>query len=126
MKVRGILRETLEFILSVAKSSHPNEFIALLEVEDGVIQNLIFLPGTSVSDSLALLRMEMMPLGMRFGGTVHSHPSPHAIPSEEDLFTFSKLGGIHIIVAYPYDFESWKCYDSQGNEIELEILEEVE
>ncbi|MBC7114356.1 MAG: hypothetical protein PWR13_254 [Archaeoglobi archaeon] len=126
MKVRGILRETLEFILNVARSSHPNEFIGLLEVEDGIVKNIIFLPGTSVSDSLALLRMEMMPLGMRFGGTVHSHPSPNPLPSEEDLFTFSKLGGIHIIVAYPYEPESWKCYDSQGNEIELEIVEEEE
>jgi len=124
MKIRGILRGTLEFILEVARSSHPNEFIALLEVEDDIITDLIFLPGTSTSDSLALLRMETMPLGMKVGGTVHSHPSPHPIPSDEDLFTFSKIGGVHIIVAYPYDEKSWKCYDSSGKEISIEILEE--
>jgi proteasome lid subunit RPN8/RPN11 len=124
MRVRGILRETLEFILSVANSSHPNEFIALLEAEEEVIKDLIFLPGTATSDSLALMRLEMMPLGMKVAGTVHSHPSPPPVPSDEDLFTFSKIGGVHIIVAHPYDMKSWRCYNSSGKEIPLKVLEE--
>ncbi|RLF50490.1 MAG: peptidase, partial [Thermoplasmata archaeon] len=30
---------------------------------------------------------------------------------------------IHIIIAYPYEDDSWKAYDYSGKEIELEVVE---
>ena len=73
-KVKGIARETLRFILEVSKSSYPNEFAGLLQVENGIITEVLVLPGTESSESSALLKLFMMP-NMSSVGSVHSHPS---------------------------------------------------
>jgi proteasome lid subunit RPN8/RPN11 len=64
----------------------------------------------------------MMPVDFNIVGTIHSHPSPHPIPSDADLELFRKHGRIHIIIAYPYDKNSWKAYDYAGNETTLKIV----
>jgi proteasome lid subunit RPN8/RPN11 len=46
-KVWGIDREVLDMIIEVAKSNYPMEYIALLHQEDGVINELHFLPERS-------------------------------------------------------------------------------
>ena len=119
MKIR---RETLKFALEVAKESYPNEFVALLAGKKGIIEEIVFLPFSS-SEKLALIHMDMLPLGYRVYGTVHSHPSPSCKPSQADLIMFSKHGIVHIIVCYPFEEGCWRFYDKNGNEIELEIVD---
>ncbi|MEM0202439.1 MAG: Mov34/MPN/PAD-1 family protein [Archaeoglobaceae archaeon] len=116
-----IKRELLMAILESAKETYPYEFIALLSGEKGVISELIFLPSISGEES-AIIRLEMLPLGVKVYGTVHSHPSPCCEPSEEDFFLFTKFGRVHIIVCYPFTMNDWKCYDSKGEEIEIEVV----
>lgn len=123
MRIRGIARETLKFILEVCKSTHPNEFVGLLEQRDGIIYNVIVLPGTHSSRSGASIRLDMLPLGMSTVGSVHSHPSGDLTPSQTDLSMFSRKGWVHMIVAYPYDERSWAFYDHRGEKVEMGVME---
>ncbi len=124
-KIVGIAKDTLDFILEVSKSNHPREFIGMLYADADVITDVFFLPGTVSSDENAIIRLDMMPMGLGYVGSVHSHPHPAAMrPSEQDLLMFSRTGNCHIITFYPYAEDSWRCYDSKGEEIELEIVEQ--
>ncbi|MCC6027572.1 MAG: peptidase [Archaeoglobi archaeon] len=114
-------KELLKAILESAKSAYPYEFVALLTGEKGIISELVFLPSISGEES-ALIHLEMLPLGLRVYGTVHSHPSPCCEPSEEDFFLFTKFGKVHVIVCYPFTMKDWKCFDSNGEEIKLELV----
>jgi proteasome lid subunit RPN8/RPN11 len=114
-------RNLLLGILEAAKNSHPDEFIALISGSGNVMRELIFLPSISGSSS-ALIHLEMLPIGMKVFGTVHSHPSPNCRPSEDDLQLFTRFGKYHIIVCYPYTENSWKCYNRKGEEVELEVI----
>ncbi len=122
-QIFGINREALALILGASRSSHPREFAGVLRARDGVIQEVLLLPGTVSSNESALLRLHMLPIDPSACGTVHSHPSPSASPSQADLTLFSKFGRVHIIVAAPYDKRSWRAYDHIGNPIELEVTE---
>ncbi|AEA46939.1 Mov34/MPN/PAD-1 family protein [Archaeoglobus veneficus] len=117
-----ILRGVLKMALEAAKDMHPHEFVALLGGKGELINELVFLPFQSGSVS-AIIHMDMLPIGMRVLGTIHSHPSPNATPSQEDLQMFARFGKVHIIVAYPYGEDDWKCYDRSGQPTEIEVVE---
>ncbi len=121
--IRGIDQEVLELILHASRSSHPNEFAGVLRAKEGVISEVVFLPGTLSSERSAVMRLHMMPIDLTACGTVHSHPSPNFEPSGADLALFRKFGDVHIIVAFPYDESSWRAYDRQGNKVFLEVKE---
>ncbi|MBN1134138.1 MAG: Mov34/MPN/PAD-1 family protein [Methanosarcinaceae archaeon] len=122
MKIIGIARETLEFILKVSESSAPQEFAGLLRAEKGIIKDVVILPGTESSDRNAVIKLFMMP-NISSVGSVHSHPVPNLKPSKADLRLFRKTGTHHIIVGAPYDENSWQCYDSDGQVQVLPVLE---
>ncbi|MBW6470140.1 MAG: Mov34/MPN/PAD-1 family protein [Methanosarcinaceae archaeon] len=122
MKIIGIARETLDFILNVSKSSAPNEFAGLMQQTDGVITDIIILPGTESSDRNAVIKLFMMP-NIKSVGSIHSHPTPNVTPSKADLRLFGKTGSHHIIVGAPYDEKSWKCYDGDGQVQDLPVLD---
>ena len=63
----------------------------------------------------------MMPIDYTIIGTVHSHPSPSARPSDADLQLFRKHGKVHIISSLPFSVNSWKGYDQKGKEIDIKI-----
>lgn len=122
-KIQGILKDTLNFILEVSKSSYPNEFGGLLQInKDNIISDILILPGTLSGESSVNLNLFMMP-NISTVGTVHSHPSGHIIPSNADLHLFGKTGNYHIITGYPYNIDSWKCFNSSGEKRELRIIE---
>ncbi len=120
-----IRRKCLDLILECAKSNFPNEFGGLLRVDDDikdVISELVILPGTISGDSHAIFKMHMLPIDFSIVGTVHSHPSPSANPSDADLHLFRKHGRIHIIAANPFNKDSWRAYDHNGEEIEIKVI----
>jgi len=120
-----IARRCLNLIFEASKSSYPNEFGGLLRVDEKekhTIVELVLLPGTISGDSHAIFRMHMMPIDFSIVGTVHSHPSPVPRPSDADLQLFRKHGKIHIIVASPFSFSSWKAYNNLGDEINIEVI----
>ncbi|MCQ1534871.1 metal-dependent protease of the PAD1/JAB1 superfamily [Methanosarcina sp. KYL-1] len=122
MEIKGIASEALDFILEASKSMAPLEFAGLLQAKDGIITEVLILPGTESSDQNAVLRLYMMP-NMKSAGSVHSHPGPSRRPSRADLRLFSKTGNCHIIVGRPYDRQSWTCYDRGGNVRELPVVD---
>jgi len=122
MQIKGIASDTLNFILETSKSMAPEEFIGLLQENDGIITEVIVLPGTESSEQNAVIKLFMMP-NVKAAGSIHSHPGPNYKPSKADLRFFSKTGNCHIIVFYSYDRQSWKCYDNEGNIRELQVLD---
>jgi proteasome lid subunit RPN8/RPN11 len=120
-----IKKECLEFILECAKSSHPNEFGGLLRVDADrkhTIIETVILPGTVSGESHAIFKLHMLPIDFSIVGTAHSHPSPSFNPSDADLLLFRKYGKVHIVAAYPFDLSSWKAYDYNGKEIDIDII----
>ena len=115
-------RDCLTTILESSKSMHPKEFAGFLRAEGDVIREVLLLPGMIHGDRHAIFNLVMLPIDYSVVGTVHSHPSPSNKPSKEDLQMFFKYGKVHIIVAMPYDEDSWRAYDWNGKEIEVEVV----
>jgi len=121
--IRGIRKRVLKMILEASKDSIPNEFGALLRAKDGVIKELILLPGTEAGERSALFKLYMLPIDPTIVGTVHSHPSGFCYPSGADLDLFQKYGWIHIIVCSPFSMNSWACFDIVGEPRNLEVVD---
>lgn len=122
MQIKGIASDTLNYILEASKSTHPEEFGGVLQEKDGIITNVVLLPGTESGKRSVSIKYFMMP-NIRSVGIVHSHPSSNRKPSQADLHIFSTTGNCHIIVGYPYDIQSWTCYDREGNIRELKVID---
>jgi uncharacterized protein YjbI with pentapeptide repeats len=123
MRIKGITSDTLIFILEICKSTAPDEFAGLLQEKDGIITEVLILPGTESSEQNAVIKLFMMP-NVKAIGSIHSHPGPNREPSQADLHMFSKTGNCHIIVGYPYDIQSWTCYDKEGSVRDLQVIDE--
>ncbi|MFP4002052.1 MAG: Mov34/MPN/PAD-1 family protein [Thermoplasmata archaeon] len=121
-EITGITERVLTMIAESAKDSHPEEFAAGLREIDGIISELILVPGTVSGPVSAIMRLNNLPVDYSIIGVVHTHPNGSASPSQKDMNMFGRYGRIHIIMAYPYDLESWKAYDSTGKEMDLEII----
>ena len=120
--IRGIARDTLQFILEASRSSYPSEFAGLLQAEGDVITEILILPGTESSRMSALIRLYMLP-NMQVVGSAHSHPSADLRPSGPDVQFFSRTGDYHIIVGPPFDENSWACYNAAGERRHLPVLD---
>ena len=121
-----ITRKCLTLIFESSKSNYPQEFGALLRVDrvdKNTIIEVILLPGTISGDSHAIFHLHMLPVDYSVVGTVHSHPSSIARPSDADLDLFSHFGRIHIIVGVsPLGDVTWKAYDYMGQLVSMEII----
>jgi proteasome lid subunit RPN8/RPN11 len=121
-----ITRKCLTMIFESSKSNYPQEFGALLRndrVEKNTIIEVILLPGTISGDSHAIFHLHMLPVDFSVVGTVYSHPSSIARPSDADLDLFSHFGRIHIIVGVsPFGDVTWKVYDYMGHMVSMEII----
>lgn len=116
-------RDCLIMILESSKSAYPKEFAGFLRADGEVIREVILIPRTIQGERHAIFDLSMLPIDFSIVGTVHSHPSFSAEPSDADKNLFFKYGKVHIIVAKPYDEKSWKAYDWKGREIEVEVIE---
>lgn len=121
-QVKGISKDMLDLVLEAGKSSHPHEFAALLREVDGVISELLFVPGTTSNDTSASMFLHMMPLDLSVVGSVHSHPVHDLRFSDADLHMFGAKGIYNIIVAYPYGENDWICYNPRGQRIDLPVI----
>jgi len=120
-----ITQKCLKLILEASKSNYPKEFGGLLRVDrisKDIINEVVILPGTVSGEAHAIFKLHMLPIDYSIVGTVHSHPSPFPIPSEADLSLFDRFGKIHIIVANPFNENSWKAYDYMGNKLDIDII----
>jgi proteasome lid subunit RPN8/RPN11 len=121
-RIIGIDIDLIDAFNEAAKSAYPDEFLCMTREEDGVLSELVMLPGTVFGDSHSFLNQWMAPIDYNLAGTVHSHPGFSNMPSDQDKEFFGNMGGVHIITCQPYDRTSWRAYDSRGEPIELEII----
>ena len=105
-----------------ARSCFPDEFLCMVRQTEGVVDEMVLLPGTVYGDSHSFLSEWMSPIDFSIAGTAHSHPGYSNEASDDDLTLFANMGGIHFITCQPYDRKSWKAYNSKGEEVELEII----
>jgi len=122
MKVK-IRRDLLEYLLQLARDFYPNEFGGFLREKDGIFEEVLIIPKGHFGRESIYFDTWLLPHDENIKGTVHSHPVPSSRPSRADVSFFSKFGGIHIIVAYPFEEKSVKAYNSEGREVEIEIIE---
>jgi proteasome lid subunit RPN8/RPN11 len=109
-------------VLEASKDMHPNEFGAMLRAEEGVIMELVLLPGTVSGRKSAHFQFHMMPPDRGVVGTIHSHPNGVTYPSEADQALYSKFGGIHIITGWPYGPDNWAVFTNKGEKTSLEVV----
>jgi proteasome lid subunit RPN8/RPN11 len=123
LKVTGIDRAVLDTINRSARASYPKEFIAALRAEDGIITEILLIPGSLQGDDNATILFHMIPVDLSVVGTVHSHPGGIPKPSDADLDLFRRHGVVHIITASPFNEHSWRAYDGAGRRRELEVVD---
>ena len=121
-KIWGIEEDVLDMINEAAKDTYPNEFLATLRAEKGVVTEILLLPGTLSGERSGTFHLNMLPIDLSVVGTVHSHPSFSNMPSEADISLFGRFGNTHIITCIPFDKGSWKAYNYNGEEVELEVV----
>lgn len=119
---QGITRKCLRMILEASRDMYPNEFGAFLRAEEGVIDELVMIPGTVMGRRHAIFQTWMLPPNMHVVGTVHSHPSGVYRPSDEDRHLFSNFSGIHIITGYPYNEDTWAAWTNKGERVPLTVV----
>jgi proteasome lid subunit RPN8/RPN11 len=122
MKVHGISAELLSMLLQLGREHHPNEFVAILREQDGIIRDLDLVPGTVVGSESASFFIDMLPLDVHQVGSAHSHPNGVIAPSPADLRLFPKVGRYNIIVGFPYEQNDWKCFSAGGAPVHLEVI----
>jgi len=122
MKVK-IRKDLLEYLLQLARDFYPNEFGGFLREKDGVFEEVLIIPKGYFGKESIYFDTWLLPHDENVKGTVHSHPVPSPRPSQADISFFSKFGGVHIIIAYPFDEKSIKAYNTEGEEVEIEIVE---
>jgi proteasome lid subunit RPN8/RPN11 len=123
MRIRGIQKELISLLLQLGREQHPYEFAGLLLEQDGVIEEINLLPGTTSNEHSAALFLDMMPLDTHLAGSVHSHPNGVIIPSDADLGFFPRTGRYHIIVGFPYEEGDWRCFSANGNMVDIGVVE---
>lgn len=120
--IRGVSIDFIDGFNESAKSTYPDEFLCMTREVDGIITEMLMLPGTVFGDEHSFLNQWMSPIDFSIAGSAHSHPGYSNEPSDADKDFFSNMGGVHFITCQPYDRTSWKAYNSRGEEIELKII----
>ncbi len=123
LNIKAIDRACLEAINQSSQASYPKEFIAALRAEEGVITEILLIPGSLQGDDNATILFHMIPVDLSVVGTVHSHPGGIPKPSGADLELFRRHGIVHIITASPFNENSWRAYDGMGRRRELEVVD---
>jgi len=124
MKMPKIKKSALEDLCIAARNTFPNEFIALLSSSkrNGIIDEFVVLPAV-YGDRFASVRLDLMPVDKSIVGSIHSHPGRSALPSPADLGVFKRTGEMHLIIAYPFSFETARAFDAKGKELAIEMVE---
>ncbi|VVB53644.1 putative metalloprotease [uncultured archaeon] len=115
-----IRREALELMLGAAREVYPDEFMAMLRGEGNLITEVLIIPASTFGDGFSSAPDWMVPLNAGVVGSVHSHPSRDNRFSDMDLVYFGKMGGIHLILGYPYQsILDVAAYASDGRKLQV-------
>ena len=106
-----------------AEVLNPVDFSGLLREQDGIIEEINLVPGTTSNEYSASLFLDMMPLDTHLAGSAHSHPNGVIFPSDADLGFFPRTGRYHIIVGFPYEEDDWRCFSASGAPVDIGVVE---
>lgn len=130
--VAGIAESALTFARSAAAETHPREYMGLLRGESAdtlglnesgtVLTEVLVIPGTESNPVSATVKTSQVPNDLRAAGSIHSHPNGVLRPSAADLNTFTS-NDVHIILGAPYGPDDWRAFDSDGEMINLPVLD---
>jgi proteasome lid subunit RPN8/RPN11 len=130
--VLGIADDALQLALEASEDAHPNEYMGQLRGQDArtlgldregtVVTDVLLAPGTKTTPTSAEFKPTYMPNDLKSVGSVHSHPNGVLRPSQADLATFTR-GSVHVIVGAPYGRNDWRAFDSDGESIDLDVLD---
>ena len=121
-KIKGVSIHFIDGFNESAKSTYPDEFLCVHREIDGIISEMVMLPGTVFGDEHSFINQWMEPIDYSIAGSAHSHPGFSNQPSDADKDFFSNMGGVHFITCQPYDRNSWKAYDSHGEPMDIEVF----
>ena len=121
-RIRGVSLDFIDGLNESAKSTYPDEFICLHRQHNGIVDEMVMLPGTIFGEAHSVLEDWMDPVDFERSGSAHSHPGYSAEPSGADVCSFGQMGGLHIITAQPYNRRSWRAYNSAGIEVKLPLM----
>ena len=115
-----IKESALKLIFEGARRVFPLEFFAILYGK-GIVEG-IYIVRMEFDRNFVRFFTNSIPRGMDIIGTVHSHPV-RTPPSREDLETFSKFGGYHLIVYPPFSsIRDVEAFDSQGRKVGICVV----
>ena len=130
--VLGIADDALQLALEASEDAHPNEYMGQLRGQDArtlgldregtVVTDVLLAPGTKTNPTSAEFKPTYMPNDLKSVGSIHSHPNGVLRPSQADLATFTR-GSVHVIVGAPYGRNDWRAFDSDGEPIDLDVLD---
>ncbi len=118
----AIKKELIDGIIGLCKAQHPREILGFLRVENGIASEYILLPGAITNKKSGVFSPSRIPFDPSLEGSVHSHPSGNPYPSQKDLKSVFMSKRFHFIVGYPYTYNSIKCFDQKGNELDFKII----
>ena len=121
-KIYGVSVDFIDGFNASARSTYPDEFICFHRAEEGVITEMIIVPGSVYGESHSFISDWMAPIDYSKSGSAHSHPGYSNEPSDADLDFFGQMGGVHFITCQPYDRSSWRAYNSNGDILNLEMV----
>jgi proteasome lid subunit RPN8/RPN11 len=127
----GIARETLQTAVASSEDSHPRKFVAHLRATEAeeldvgadgkVLTEIVFAPESKPGDTFDVLGVDTLPRRSSIVGTVASAPSEEL--ESEDYTRFTNRGRVHVVVFPPYDEDSWRAYNSDGADRELDVFD---
>lgn len=130
-EVVGIARDTLLTALASSEDYHPRKFVAHLrsteaskvgvDTDGDVLTEVVFAPESKQDDVFDTLGVDALPRGASVVGTVASVPSGEL--KSEDYTRFANRGRVHIVTFPPYEEDSWRVYDSDGAERNLDVFD---
>jgi proteasome lid subunit RPN8/RPN11 len=120
-KTWSIKKEVLESIMEFSKSYYPREFAGMLVSDSSVIDDLYIFPSAKNYSSSVFIRPGLSPMSLKIMGSVHSHPSGSGFPSGADL-SFFKSRQVNLIVYPPFEINSFKAYNKNGNLISIDVV----
>lgn len=118
----NVKKELLIGILALCREQHPREILGLLRLEGSIITEFILPPGALTSTKSGIFFPHRIPFDLSLKGTIHSHPSGNPYPSSQDLESIFTKMQFHFITGFPYNLQSTKCFDRNGNELKFNLI----
>ena len=117
-------RQVIDSMMTYFGMAYPNEGILVMrgKKKNGIVRvtGLVIPPAAVHAHTYSSFSWHLIPVDPSYVGVAHSHPSGHAYPSEQDVFSGGK---IMAIMGYPYSGENCLgVFDGSGTRVPFEVI----